>query len=144
MKYKAELRHKFLSFMKEKARIEKEVRLLDNCESIIQKRIQRMREDAEYKMVLIQEFKETLDAIEWSEKLKDEEKIERNKLHLEFISKITADKAYQKEMYALERILVHEERISNQKKDLDFEQLKLIKEQEEILRNIDYLNKCNL
>jgi len=38
---------------------------------IIDKRLTRMREDAEYKVALIDEFRKTLEDMDWSDKLKE-------------------------------------------------------------------------
>ncbi len=53
-----------------------------------------MRDDAEYRLMMIEQFKNTLDQIEWKEKLKEGEKIEKERIHIEFIDKLREEKMF--------------------------------------------------
>jgi hypothetical protein len=60
------------------------------------------------------------------------------------MEKINIEKMVKQEVYALERILRHEESMRERKKNLDFEEIKLKREQRELMENIEFLNRVNL
>lgn len=60
------------------------------------KRIQRVRDDVDYKLKLIDEFGKTLDEYEWNIKVKEEEKEMRKVQNSFFIESIKSEKYFQK------------------------------------------------
>lgn len=53
-----------------------------------------MKENAIYRLQMIDEFKETLDKLEWNDRLKEQVKVERKKDHEEFLIKLREDKMF--------------------------------------------------
>jgi len=90
---------------------------------------------------MIEEFKATLDKIEWGDKLKEETRKKREHQHIEFVEKLKQEKVFRQEIYAVERIVEAEERKAKRKQDLDYESKKLKEEQDKLLENIALLNK---
>jgi hypothetical protein len=64
-----------------------------------------MREDSEYKLQLIDEFRKTLDSIEWNEKCKIKVREQHLQAHEEFIEKVTRNKVFKYEVYAAEKLI---------------------------------------
>ena len=60
----------------------------------------KLRENAEYRLGLIEEFKKTLENIEWKESVKESERQQRHNDHLQFVSKLMEDKMFKQEMTA--------------------------------------------
>lgn len=99
------MRQKFFEFIKERSIREGQDKTLKIKEDLLEKKLLRMKSDAVYRLQLIEEFKLTLEKIEWDEKLKEDEKHKRMKYHAEFINKLNNDKIFKQEMYAAERLM---------------------------------------
>ena len=92
---------------------------------------------------MIDEFKQTLDKMEWSERVKESLREQRMLCHNEFLEKLKTDKLYKQEIFAIQRIVEFEERKIQRTRDIEFEHQKLLKEQEDIMKNIEHLLKAS-
>ena len=72
MVYQAELKEKFKQFMLEKRLTEKRNILASNKEKIKEKKLVKLKNEAEDKLRLLEEFKKLLDEQDFKEKLIDE------------------------------------------------------------------------
>ncbi len=60
------------------------------------------------------------------------------------IDEFMKDKIYKQQVYAAQKLIENEERIRLRRIDIAYEHHKVIKEQQEVLRNLEYLtNVCN-
>ncbi|CDW83173.1 UNKNOWN [Stylonychia lemnae] len=143
MQYQQFLRDQFQQFLRERIMLDKKEKSVKTKESVLENRLQKMKENAIYRLQMIDEFKETLDKLEWNDRLKEQSKEERKKDHEEFLIKLREDKMFKQELYAIEKIIEFEERKVSRQKDLDYEHSKLLKEQEEIMKNIEYMLKAH-
>lgn len=100
-----------------------------NKQGIIDKRIQRIREDAEYKLKLIDEFKKTIEEYEWKI-IQKHDTLVFNKTQREFfIETLQADKEYKQQIYVAQRIIENEERARQRMIELNYEHQKVMQEQ---------------
>lgn len=102
-----------------------------------------MKDNALFRLQLIDEFKDTLDKLEWNQRLKDTQSQEKKLRHEEFLGRLREDKMFKQELYAIERIIEFEERKTQRSKDMDFKHQQLLKEQQEVMKNIEFMLKAN-
>lgn len=121
MEYQHELSRKFVEFVKERILDEKKFMVDVKSQGMMDKRIQRLRDDMEGKMKLIDDFKRHVEWSDWSAKCKELAKAEFTTKHIDFIESIQTDKVYHQQIYAAEKIIVHEDRMRKRKLDLNFE-----------------------
>lgn len=100
--------------------IDQKERSVRTKEQVLQTRLHKMKENALYRLQLIDEFKDTLDQMEWGARLKDQKREERLKGHEEFILKLSEEKMFKQEVYAIEKIIEFEERKNHRQKEMDF------------------------
>ena len=81
----------------------------------------RMKGDAEYRLGLIEEFKDTLDKLEWNHKIREDQKENQDKMHREFLEKMKSDKMFKQEMFAIMKIVDFQERKNQRTQDIEFE-----------------------
>lgn len=74
MVYQQELKRKFVEFVAEKIKEEQEFLREQNYQQIIDRRLQRMREDTEHKIMMIEEFETYLEHHDWLKRCAKEEK----------------------------------------------------------------------
>ena len=67
MKYEREMREKFMEFVKERCMEERREKSIRNKEESIEMRLSRMKHDAQHRLSLIEDFKLTLDHLEFSQ-----------------------------------------------------------------------------
>ena len=104
------MRNQFIIFLKEIAIKEEKEKSIRSKESAIETRLRKLRDNAEYRLRMIEEFKNTLDQLEFGEKLKEHERAYRMQHHSEFLEKLKEDKMFKQEMYAIQRILEFEDK----------------------------------
>ncbi len=75
MMYEQEMRSKLLEFIGVRIKAEREDQLKRNKEKVVEVRLNKLKQDAQTKLALIEGFKKTLDDMEWSDKFKEEEKM---------------------------------------------------------------------
>jgi hypothetical protein len=61
------MRKKFVEFIRERHNREIKDKAIRNKEETIELRLKRMKTDAESRLVMIEDFKKTLDQMEWNE-----------------------------------------------------------------------------
>lgn len=83
--YIQDLRQKLIEVKKQQERKEKKQILEDNREELAEKRLLKLKKDAEEKLIQIEEFRKTLDQIEWKEEEKKKEKKQKLLKHQEFL-----------------------------------------------------------
>ena len=103
-----------------------------------------MKEDAEERLHMIQKFKQSLEESEWLNHLSEVEKEKKKEAHEEFCKRIEKDRWYDKEVYAMEKILSHNDRIREKKSQLAYEEQLILKERDEVMKNLEYLAQCEL
>ncbi len=69
------LRNQFITFLRESAQREEKERSIRAKENIIETRLRKLRDNAEYRLLMIEEFKSTLDELEFGEMLKEQERV---------------------------------------------------------------------
>ena len=143
MKYQQDLRQKFLSFIKEKMESDQRRHLADNKQAIIEQRFVKLRQDAEEKLLMIDEFKKTLDNYRWNTELEKIEAQKKQQIHDYFIEELKKDKNFRKETYAAEKLMQQEERMREKRLKVEYEHSKLLKEQRELMDNIELLISMN-
>ncbi len=126
-------------FIVERVKFEKKSSLARNREFVIEQRLTKLKEDAQQKLMLIEDFKRTLDEMEWSEQSKEDECEMRMQVHAEFLENLKQEKIFKQEIYAAEKLMEHESRMVDRKKDKDLAHMKLLSEQEELLHNIELM-----
>lgn len=67
MQYELEMRKKFVEFIKDRYNRENKDKAIRNKEETIELRLKRMKTDAESRLQMIDDFKKTLDQMEWNE-----------------------------------------------------------------------------
>ena len=55
---------------------------------MLESRLKRLKEDAMHRIELIEGFRETLEQLEWSQRVKQHESEERKAMHQEFLDKL--------------------------------------------------------
>ena len=137
------MRNQFIVFLKEIALKEDKEKSIRAKESAIETRLRKLRDNAEYRLRMIEEFKSTLDQLEFGEKLKEHERTLRKEHHFEFLEKLKEDKMFKQEMYAIQRILEFEDKKQLREREMEFQHSKLLKEQEEVMKNIELMLKAH-
>ena len=79
-------------------------------EYAIDKRIQRLRQLAEDRILVVERFREALERKKWEEHLKEEEIHSRSHYRNEYLERLQDEKAFKEEMYVIEKIIETEER----------------------------------
>eukprot|EP00347_Sterkiella_histriomuscorum_P008890 403343355 len=143
MQYQQYLKQQFQLFLKDRIMLDKKERSVKSKEHVLETRLHKMKENAIYRLQLIDEFKETLDKLEWGQRLKESQVHEKKQKHEDFINKMKEDKMFKQEVYAIERIIEFEERKTQRQKDMEFKHSQLLKEQQEVMKNIEYMLKAN-
>ena len=60
----------------------------------------------------------------------------------EYLERLADEKAFKEEMAVMQKIVEVEERQRRRKQDIEFEELQILKEQQEVMKNIELLIKC--
>ena len=79
-------------------------------EYAIDKRIQRLRQLAEDRILVVERFREALEQQKWEEHIKEEEIHKRSHYRNEYLDRLNDEKAFKEEMYVIEKIIEMEER----------------------------------
>jgi hypothetical protein len=66
------MKNKFLAFLKERLTKDQQEKSIAYKEQAVEMRLKKMRDDAEYRIDMIEEFKKTLDNMEWNEKVRED------------------------------------------------------------------------
>ncbi len=60
----------------------------------------------------------------------------------DYLERLADEKAFKEEMAVMQKIVEVEERQRKRKQDIEFEELQILKEQQEVMKNIELLMKC--
>ena len=60
----------------------------------------------------------------------------------DYLERLADEKAFKEEMAGMQKIVEVEERQRRRKQDIEFEELQILKEQQEVMKNIELLMKC--
>lgn len=60
----------------------------------------------------------------------------------DYLERLADEKAFKEEMAVMQKIVEVEERQRMRKQDIEFEELQILKEQQEVMKNIELLMKC--
>jgi hypothetical protein len=60
----------------------------------------------------------------------------------DYLERLADEKAFKEEMAVMQKIVEVEERQRRRKQDIEFEELQILKEQQEVMKNIELLMKC--
>ncbi len=69
---------------------------------------------------MIEEFRQTLESLEWKEKHRVLSKEVQKVQHLEFLDKLHQERLFKQEVYVLEKLIENEERKSERQKEMEF------------------------
>ena len=58
------------------------------------------------------------------------------------MARLADEKAFKEEMQVMQKIVEVEERQRKRKQDIEFEEFQILKEQQEVMKNIELLMKC--
>ena len=61
---------------------------------------------------------------------------------MEILERLADEKNFKEEMAVMQKIVEVEERQRRRKQDIEFEELQILKEQQEVMKNIELLMKC--
>lgn len=139
--YQQHLRQQFLEFVREKTMLEKKEKSVLSKEKVLEQRLQKMKTNALYRLELIDEFKATLDHLEWTQQIKSKDGDDRKARHEEFVERLREEKMFKQEIYAIEKIVEFEQRKVTRQQEMDFKHQQLLKEQQEVMKNIEYMLK---
>jgi len=60
----------------------------------------------------------------------------------DYLERLADEKAFKEEMAVMQKIVEVEERQRRRKQDIEFEELQILKDQQEVMKNIELLMKC--
>ena len=111
-------------------------------EQAIEKRLHKLKAIAEDRLKVVEGFRTSLLEAEWRGHLEAEERERQAVLREEYVERLRDEKAFREEVTTIERIVEFEERKRKRLEDIDFEQFQVLREQQEVMRNIEILMKC--
>lgn len=136
------IRRQFLEFISAKKTEDAILKSIWNKEYAIEKRIARLKQLTEDRAKVIECFRTSILEGQWQKHLHEEEISRQHVLRQAFLERLMDERAFKLEMAAIEKIVEFEERKRRRVKDVEFEQFQVLKEQEEVMRNIELLMKC--
>lgn len=112
-------------------------------EHLFYSKLERLKKLSDLKKQWLEEFQKTLENQELTHKLTNLQVEEQKIVHNEFIEKMLKDKEYKREIYLAEKLLGHEDRVADRKKNMQFKEIQMQKEQAQLEEELEFLYKCN-
>ncbi|CDW73739.1 UNKNOWN [Stylonychia lemnae] len=142
IEYQQELRLKFVEFIADRIRKEKKYINEMKKQIVEDNRFVKIKEDAEYKLKLIDEFKKTIEDYEWNEYIRKyiQEKESKTK-HTDFMESLEGEKFYKQQIYAAQKLIENEERMFEKKQSINYEHQKVLREQQQALHDLEIMAK---
>ena len=88
MQYQSILREQFYAYLRDRLAIDSKEKSVKAKQDVLESRLKRLKEDAMHRIELIEGFRETLEQLEWSQRVKQHESEERKAMHQEFLDKL--------------------------------------------------------
>jgi hypothetical protein len=60
----------------------------------------------------------------------------------EYLERLADEKAFKEEVAMMQKLIEVEERKKRRKQEIEFEEFQILKEQQEVMKNIELLMKC--
>jgi hypothetical protein len=60
----------------------------------------------------------------------------------EYLERLADEKAFKEEVAMMQKLIEVEERQKRRKQEIEFEEFQILKEQQEVMKNIELLMKC--
>jgi hypothetical protein len=102
----------------DKIKVDKEYKSQMLNEHLFYSKLGKLKKLSELKKQWLEEFKKTLEVQEFNRKLTGIKGEEQKLIHSEFVERMTKDKEYKRELYLAEKLVEHEDRVTDRKKDL--------------------------
>ena len=94
------------------------------------------------RLLIVERFREDLENAQWKQHLQAEQLISQQIMRQDYLDRLADEKAFKEEMAVMQKIVEVEERQRRRKQDIEFEELQILKEQQEVMKNIELLMKC--
>ena len=94
------------------------------------------------RLLIVERFREDLENAQWKQHLQAEQLISQQIMRQDYLERLADEKAFKEEMAVMQKIVEVEERQRRRKQDIEFEELQILKEQQEVMKNIELLMKC--
>jgi hypothetical protein len=142
IEYYEEIRRQFIEFIQSKRVEDKQTKSIWFKEVSIEKRIKRLQQMASDRLLIVERFREDLENAQWKQHLQAEQLISQQIMRQDYLERLADEKAFKEEMAVMQKIVEVEERQRRRKQDIEFEELQILKEQQEVMKNIELLMKC--
>lgn len=74
--------------------------------------------------------------------MKEEQIIKQEIMRQEYLERLADEKAFKEEVAMMQKLIEVEERQKRRKQEIEFEEFQILKEQQEVMKNIELLMKC--
>ena len=140
--YQGSLRRQFLDYVSARHFEDAQTKSILLKEQAIEKRLQKLKAVAEDRLKVVEGFRASLLEAEWRGHLEAEEREQQAAMREAYVERLRDERAFREEVATIERIVEFEERKRKRLEDIDFEQFQVLREQQEVMRNIEILMKC--
>lgn len=133
------VRRQFIDFVSQKRVEDTHLKSIWLKESSIELRLSRLSSIAADRLLLVERFRADLENAKFSQHLQAQQITRQNELRAEYIARLQDERAWKEERELMEKIVEVEERRQRRRQEIEFEEFQILKEQQEVMKNIEIL-----